>query len=49
MQWWNSGGSLIDAPIGTVVTLIGTVKAHDLDKFDQRPVTVLTRCKAVAA
>ena len=43
VQWWQSGSHTWE--IGSTVTLTGTVKGHDADKFDGRPVTTLTRCK----
>lgn len=51
-QWWRSGALYgPDAEtfaIGQTVTLTGSVKAHELDRFDSRPITVLTRCKVQA-
>lgn len=49
VQWWQSGVHEDEWTIGQTVTLSGSVKAHDLDKFDQRPITTMTRCKVVTA
>ena len=42
LLWWAS--RYVDEDIvGTTVTLTGTVKAHEDDKYTHRPVTVVTR------
>ena len=46
VQWWRTGAwaRAYETDHGPE-TWTGTVKAHDLDRFDNSPVTVLTRCK----
>lgn len=46
LQWWasNPGDLAVDAK----VTIRGTIKALDIDRFTKQPVTVLTRCKTSA-
>ena len=43
LMWWAT--SYVTFKVGDTVTLTGTVKAHDFDRFDNSPVTTLTRCK----
>lgn len=43
VQWWASGERDIES--GERLTLTGTVKAHETDRFSKEPVTTLTRCK----
>jgi hypothetical protein len=44
VQWWQTGGKR-GWEAGQTVTLTGTVKGHEADRFTNRPTTTLTRCK----
>lgn len=43
VQWWATG--FFEVENGAQVTVTGTVKAHETDRYSKEPVTVLTRCK----
>lgn len=52
LLWWASGSpvrpdrdELTPWAVGDEVTVTGTVKAHESDRYDGRDVTVLNRCK----
>lgn len=44
LMWWATSW-LGELKVGDTVTITGTVKSHDADRFDGSPVTTLTRCK----
>ena len=50
LLWWASGSPTRREPpytawaLGDRVRLTGTVRAHQTDRYDGRPITVLTRC-----